>query len=209
MKRADEIVLRVELEDGFATALEVGTDSAQWRVRDAVVARGAVDQVLAVCANTIGKSLRLWPPVFDECGLQLADPDALAKLKTHQSNAVKAVGLFAVWMEPAVLVRGRGIDPRSFCDEIIVDYTGAPGQQPYIYLLPFSRQTESDAHTRLFECGLLAKFKMLGEIDMSRWFKPLVTPVVRVDRLGPGERLWTSIKNDMQAAIRRAAAGRQ
>lgn len=201
------MLLEISLADGFSSSLECTGDHARWRVGELEVTRGATSQVLSAYAQCIGMALRDWPPSFRRVALELI---AIDGYDTARSNAVKAVGLFAVWLEPMVLSGGEGVSADSLSSEVIVDYTGAPGQQPYIYVLSSKFQKDDDAHARLYELGLLSRLTVTIDSKVLHWwFKPLVTPIVRLDRLGASERLWSGIKNEMQAAVRRAAGGHQ
>ena len=196
--------VRVAIGDGFSTFMTLRDGVASWSAGADEIIEAPLDDLLAAWAKTIGKPLRTWPQWFGQVGLSI---EIAPDYNTQRANAIKALGLFCVWIEPAIR-RGTGLESMLF-DEVIVDYTGAPGQQPYIYVLPERQQQETPAHARLFQLGLLAKFTLQGQSEGQRWFKPLVTPIIRVEQLGIAERLWARTKDDMRAALRRAAGGQR
>jgi hypothetical protein len=205
MTEAEIREVRVALGDGFTTSLAIQDGLARWCVGSATVAEATLDQLLAAWTMTIGKPVRVWHECFQKADLQIDLPDYSAQ----HANGIKALALLCVWIEPAIR-RGTGLaDAGALCDEVIIDYTGAPGQQPYIYLLAERQQQDTPAHAGLFALGLLAKLTLHGQSEKRRWFKPLVTPFIRVDQLGVAERLWVRTKDDMRAAVQRAAGGQR
>ncbi len=120
--------------------------------------------------------------------------------------------MVALWIEPGLVSSNIRDVQDSLSGEIIVDYSGTPGTQRYVYFPSEALQGESQVLLdRLYSLHLLCRATVvLGKDLVERFFVPIVTPAVLESRFDEGlaerqsaHRLWRAIRRELDAKVRR------
>jgi hypothetical protein len=161
----------------------------------------------AFVAATNGRPVRAWEEVGKSLGIVLQLPE---QRSTVLDNLLKAGSLVYQWLEPAFVARNAESLEHELVDQIIIDHTGAPGRQPFLYFLSefYGRASETE---RLFALQLLSRaIVSIGNSEIVRYFKPLAVPAVMIAKFdrsrpdgGDAYALWQAIRKRMTAAIER------
>jgi hypothetical protein len=164
-------------------------------------------QLYALFSRAMGVPARDWVAVAANIGLNLEFP---ARYTTLEQNLIKATFLLALWLEPSVVATSHPVSlEHELIDNIIVDYSGAPERQRYIY---FPRQDLPAAVTdRLYRLHLLCRAHIcVDQRHVTRHFVPLITPGVSPHAFDPGKidggpsyRAWQNIRRDMGRCVER------
>jgi len=160
----------------------------------------------AVAARAIGTPARDWLAIAGSLGVSFAFPTSYT---TTEQNLAKAAFLIALWLEPYIVASRPPSVTNELIDSIIIDYSGSPGRQRYIY---FPRTGLPDqALERLYRLHLLCRARIsVNNETITRHFVPLVTPGISSHAFDAGlatgninYRTWQNIRRDMGHCIQR------
>jgi hypothetical protein len=157
-----------------------------------------------------GKPVREWPGIAETFGIQFQIPQSLT---TVISQLSKAALLTYLWVEPNLLPNRSSPWETLLYDEFIVDNTGRPGTQPFIYFPPRELQSVpvDQSIKRLYELTLLCKVDIIDQSGVwNRFFTPLNVPGLLIAKFDPGKpgggptyALWSKIRQRMQQRVQK------
>jgi len=171
-----------------------------------VVLDARLDNLLALCARAIGRPAHEWSALDLGGGVHASVPESYSAI---QQNLAKAGLLVSLWLEPWLL-RSDSEQPPELHDDLIVDYTGAPGRQRYLYFL--GSINDDGLLDRLFRLHLICRIDLAIEDVSPRqyYFIPLVVPGVALhwfDEAHPSGgstyRAWGRIRAQMARRAQR------
>ncbi len=187
---AGEFTARLRLENGRAA----------WSTHEAKLLECDTDTYFALSSKLIGRSPREWSTTAQDFGLPLA-VEAVIALTGREQNLLRASFLIALWLEPLLRRSQVELASEQLHDQLIIDNTGRPGIQPYLY---FPGALPEEVARALYDSALLAKLCLTSlEQAVTEYFKPLVTPIIRTDSLPrPAREHWDFLKNKMRERSR-------
>jgi len=160
--------------------------------------------------SVIGKPARQWPELAEKLNLQFLLQRPLESLNTVEQGLFKALFLVYLWVEPNLWPNKAAPWDTLLFDEFIVDFTGRPGTQPFIYFPPKELQEASaNQLQRLYDLTLLCRLEITDASGKAkRFFKPLNVPGLLIAKFdpdrpngGPTYALWSMIRHRMQQKV--------
>jgi hypothetical protein len=162
-----------------------------------------MEQFHHFCATVTGLPSRLWATKMQSTS-SFKDI-CFAGWNGSELNLLRAMNLAYLWVEPVFVLSRAFSESETLLDDVILNYTGRPGPQPYIYFL--SRElhdSQSITLDQLFQFRLLCRATLHSGDSAVRYFVPLALPSVQKGQLtSDAAELWRKIKRDMEHSIRK------
>ncbi|HWB53637.1 MAG TPA: hypothetical protein VG722_05570 [Tepidisphaeraceae bacterium] len=172
------------------------------------------------CREITGQPARIWADVARGLTNPVTVTAPVQPFSTIEQNLLKACFLTYLWQAPLFIRRPFALTGSTLLDEFIIDYTGRPGRQPFIYYPPAQLQERSlpaegrvTPHQRLYILRILCRLQMTaGGGQLNRVFMPLVVPGVPnrliSDHTPTGAKameIWRGILDASEAKLREFA----
>lgn len=169
--------------------------------------KASVDQYHRFCTSVTGLPSQRWIEITRS--LDKFRSIGFDRWEHNELNLLRALNLIYLWVEPTLVLERPTPELRLLYDEVIINYTGQPGPQPYIYFLSRdAHAASSDALDQLYRLKLTGKISLSLSGTIDRRFVPLALPAVRREQFTVESfRLWQEIRREMGYAIRGLVEG--